>query len=257
MSFPAAGSLNDLAAQEGAWYQLMEDWLAATKNLPGGLDEQAATLAADAFTPTRFLVKLDTQGGAATDDLASIGQGTLDQDGAVLYIRSTDAARVITVKHNAGANPVFLTDGIDTELDDPARGIWVKREGTSWREIPCGRRSLADGVVVFTEVAASPRVVRKPESGKVFKSDSAAAAQNYLTLPAASTVGLRARVASDSTFGFRATAAGTDTIQRGTATSGAGSYYHVAADGTFVTLLVWKSGQWVVESEIGTAGAVV
>jgi len=101
----------------------------------GGSAESSLTIASGAITPTAGCHNIDTEGGAASDDLTNIITTNL-QDGRLLLLRSASALRVITVKHNAGgAGQIALTAGIDLILSDPTEFILLKRTGANWEQV--------------------------------------------------------------------------------------------------------------------------
>lgn len=86
-------------------------------NLIGGIDDyekllgkvQSATIASDTITASNDYIIVDTEGGAASDNLSTI-QGYAE--GRVIYIRMANAARVVTLVHGTGSgNPTLAGDG--------------------------------------------------------------------------------------------------------------------------------------------------
>jgi hypothetical protein len=138
MSFPALNYLSNNARTEGEMKTAFEDWLKATKQIPGAsVAEQSVTLATDAMTPTAGygIFTLDTEGAAPSDELRTIVQTNHD-DGASLILRCASSARIITVKHAAGGTgEISLATGGDFTLGDPSHRLWVKRNGLLWEEI--------------------------------------------------------------------------------------------------------------------------
>lgn len=101
----------------------------------GGVAETTLTIASGSITPIAGIHSVDTEGGAASDDLANIVTTNL-QDGRLILIRSVSAARVITLKHNAGgAGQIALTAGIDLILADPSEFVLLKRTGANWEQV--------------------------------------------------------------------------------------------------------------------------
>jgi len=74
----------------------------------------ALTIASGAITITKNRHQVDTESGAATDDLTDIIGGAV---GDILFLRSVSSARVPTVKHNI--SKIFLSSRQDVALDDP------------------------------------------------------------------------------------------------------------------------------------------
>ena len=57
------------------------------------------TIASGVITRVQSFHRIETEGGAASDDLDTINGGA---EGAVLFIRAATAAHVVTIKHNTG-----------------------------------------------------------------------------------------------------------------------------------------------------------
>lgn len=74
------------------------------------------TIATDVLTITKSRHQIDTQGGAATDDLSTINGFVA---GDTLFLQTTSAARVVTIKHNVGNIFVFTLG--DIVLDNPSK----------------------------------------------------------------------------------------------------------------------------------------
>ena len=73
---------------------------------------------------------IDTEGGAATDDLDTINGGS---DGDILIISSTDAARDITIKHATGN--ILLSPSNDATISGTGDKITLQYDGSSWQQI--------------------------------------------------------------------------------------------------------------------------
>ncbi len=101
----------------------------------GGAAETTLTIASGVITPTSAGHSIDTEGGAASDDLANIVTTNL-QDGRLILVRCVSASRVITIKHNAGGSgQIALTAGIDLILADPSEFVLLKRTGANWEQV--------------------------------------------------------------------------------------------------------------------------
>jgi len=83
------------------------------------------------ITVSQTYTRIDTEGLAATDDLDQINIATNMGSGSLLILRSTAAARVITVRDNIGnlflAANFVMTTSVDT--------LTLIRQGGSWYEI--------------------------------------------------------------------------------------------------------------------------
>ena len=108
-------AINDMLAGNRSWEQL-------------NFGAQSLTIATGAVTATYSYIVVDTEGAAATDDLTTINGGS---DGDVLYIRSANAGRVVTLK--SGVGNVVLSSG-DTVLS-PTSILALFRVGTVWYNI--------------------------------------------------------------------------------------------------------------------------
>lgn len=119
---------------------LFEDWLEATKQLPGGAREQIVALDANGkIAPTRCFNRIDTFGDAAADDLVGIDLTNLPTTNGnphgVLWLRIADSARKVTIKHNAGStSEVFLADNTDFLMGSTGTRLCLVYTGTQWLE---------------------------------------------------------------------------------------------------------------------------
>jgi hypothetical protein len=133
-AFPAAGYIGFDTRTEAEAETAFEDWLAATKQLPGGAAETTLTIATGAVTPNGATHAIDTEAAAASDDLDTINQTNLP-DGSILWLHAADNARVPTVRHNQGGiGKILLADATNLALANT--GIWLRlqRKGTTWEE---------------------------------------------------------------------------------------------------------------------------
>jgi hypothetical protein len=148
------------------------------------------TIAAGAITPTSGLHSVDTELDAASDDLDAIDQSNLP-DGSLLFLRNDTDGRAIVVKHGiVGAGQILLADGQDLTLDSTAKGLLLRREGTTWAEVGrfLGSASFAAKqatVESFTD--ATVRALTRDDDGKLFLLDASTAAFT-LPLPAVASV---------------------------------------------------------------------
>ncbi|MBI1271683.1 hypothetical protein GC174_14745 [bacterium] len=97
-------------------------------------DEAPTTLGieADTITPTKRFHLVDTESAASTDALSTIEVGSIE-NGALLFIRSVNAGRVITVKH--GIDNILLAGDADVALDDPEKWLALVRNGANLEEV--------------------------------------------------------------------------------------------------------------------------
>lgn len=140
MSFPAIGYLSNAAQTEGAMKTAFEDLNKAARQIPGaGIADQALTIATGSVTPalgSSNILVIDTEASAATDDLTNIVLTNID-DGAMVFVRNANAARVVVAKHSAGGSgQLSLSTGGDFVLADPDRHwLLLKRNGTLFLEV--------------------------------------------------------------------------------------------------------------------------
>lgn len=100
------------------------------------LTESELTIASGSVTATRSRHTLDTEANAATDDLTAIATGSVN-DGTILVVSAENAARVVTLKHEAGgAGQLHLASQQDIALDTVEKMVVFIRDGTDWYEIP-------------------------------------------------------------------------------------------------------------------------
>jgi hypothetical protein len=134
--FPAAGFVSDEVRTEGDMKAAFEAWLAATKQIPGaGVTESALTIVSGAITPTSGVHAVDTESGAASDDLATIATTNLP-DGSFVWLHPVSSARDVVVKHNAGgAGQISLRAGADLTLGESTSYVLLRRAGADWQEL--------------------------------------------------------------------------------------------------------------------------
>ncbi len=132
---PAAGFFSIPGRSNAEAKQAQDDMLAFVRQMLGGQPETTLTLTGDAVVPTRGMHAIDTETGAATDNLANLATSNLP-DGALLMIRGVSAARVVTVKHNAGGSgQIALFGAADVLLDAPSKRLLLQRVGANWEEV--------------------------------------------------------------------------------------------------------------------------
>lgn len=181
-TFPAATAIST-AANQGAAKTLFEDFLGASKQLPGGVPATTLTLASDQITPTQADHRIDTESAVSTDDLKQILQSVLP-DGSLLRISPVSAARVVRVWNAAGGTgQIILKTGDNFFLADPSHWLLVKRVATSWEEID---RFPSSSLVPHVAKNANYTVQAADRGKSIYSSSSTAWT---LTLPDAATMG--------------------------------------------------------------------
>ncbi len=151
-TFPAANYLTNSSRTEGEMKTGLEDFLAATKQLPGGSVVSTLVLATDQITPTGGVHQVDTEGSASSDDLKTIALTNIP-DGRLLILSIVSASRTVRVWHSAGGSgQILLNSGNHFQLGDPSHYILLQRRNTSFQEI--ARFPSADLVPILTKTAA-------------------------------------------------------------------------------------------------------
>jgi hypothetical protein len=104
-------------------------------------DWETKTIASDAITPTRMLTAVDTEAGAAADNLATI-TATAGKRRMVM-LRNVNAARVVTVKDLTGNITMAYPNG-DCVLGDPTHVLaLIQDTDTTWRELFRSRQTIS------------------------------------------------------------------------------------------------------------------
>lgn len=155
-AIPPTGYFSDPVRDIPEAKQGLDDVLEVLRELPGGTDETALTIAAGVVTPTGGIHAIDTEGADPADDLTNIAT-TNHPDGRLLLIHSVSGARVPTVKHAAGgAGQIFLAEGVDLALGFTTAWLLLKRSGAAWEEVMRAPLPGADGP--WTDAASAATV---------------------------------------------------------------------------------------------------
>lgn len=140
VAFPAAGAVQNAANTVPDQKTIFENWLAATKQLPGASAETELTIAAGVITPTGFQHRVDTEADAAADNLDQIALTNLP-DGSEVRLVPENAARVATLRHlNGTGTPgtngeMVLSNDENFALDHAGKWIRLRRKGSQWIEV--------------------------------------------------------------------------------------------------------------------------
>lgn len=212
---------------------------------PGGQTQEALTISSGAVVPTGALCIVDTEGAAATDDLDTVTQTNLPA-GSIVIIRSTDAARVITVTQ---AGNLLLRDAKSVVLRSSSHWVMLARVSTAWVEID---RNLDNELDTVRALTTATTLVAS-DSGATLTNTGAGGALVH-TLPAA-TVGMRLRIRVTVAQAVRLDAVGADTItdDNGTTISGPGGNTSMAGViGNAFNIECFEAAKWVVTYSRGT-----
>ena len=88
---------------------------------------ESLTIASGAITPTKSNVLVDTEGAAATDDLATINNGAA---GRQMFISIVNASRTVRIVQTG--NIRLPTSGSTVTLNNTNQVVWLKHDGTNW-----------------------------------------------------------------------------------------------------------------------------
>jgi len=131
---PTVAYLTNPARTVAETQQAFSDWLSFIAQRMGGAAESELTIASGAVTPTTGTHQVDTEGDAASDDLASIVTTNLSV--GLLLIRPVHADRTVVVKHAAGgAGQVMLKGAADFSMDNTDKWLMLQRSGDDWVEV--------------------------------------------------------------------------------------------------------------------------
>lgn len=93
-------------------------------------DRNSQTLVAGVITANQTLLKVATEGGAASDDLDTINGGV---EGQSVYLRANDSTKTVVVKDGTGN--IVLAGGLAFSLDHADDMIQLMHDGTNWLEV--------------------------------------------------------------------------------------------------------------------------
>jgi len=132
--FPAAGYLTDTARLQTEFRSGFDNFLAATKQLPGAEAPSVLVIDTGSVTPTSATHSIDTEAATPADDLTNIAL-THISDGHLLIVWAESPSRIVTLKHNAGGvGRMILFDGQDAVLDGTGKSVAFQRVGTDMVE---------------------------------------------------------------------------------------------------------------------------
>ena len=116
----------------------------------------SCTIADGSISPTAAYVIVDTEGGAAADDLTAISNVLSASenlhDGMVIYLKAADSGRVVTVKSSSSANGINTYDGNDYVLS-PTHWLKLQLRSGKWYEIE--GRAMETALAAATAAASA------------------------------------------------------------------------------------------------------
>ncbi len=136
-------------------------------------DATALTIAAGEITVNQSWHRVDTEGAAAADNLDLIQGG---QEGDQLYLQVVSAARVVTVRHNAGN--IKTASGSHVALNDQNRILHLMYAGTLWCEVGEGQWSTKLSLGVDTTLTIATGKITITKSRHKVDTQGAAATDN-------------------------------------------------------------------------------
>lgn len=135
MALPAAAYLSNSARTVAEMKTAMEDQRDATAQLPGATARTELTISGGAIVPPDGagggVHTVDTEGNAATDDLASITT-TNCWDGMLIRLHAENVSRLVTLKHGTGN--LTMLDGADLTLYELEQWIEFQLRSSTWVE---------------------------------------------------------------------------------------------------------------------------
>jgi hypothetical protein len=138
-NFPAQNSFTAESRTNEQACLLLEDFLKAAKQMLGAGVEETLVISNGRISPTKALVKVDTEASAAVDDLDFIGNDTLPV-GSVIMLRIADSARKVNIRHEKGtAEEIFLSSNAGTgtvyQLGSSATRLLLHRTSDQWLQL--------------------------------------------------------------------------------------------------------------------------
>lgn len=143
MTLPASGYLENAARTNAEMQQAFEDLRDAVAESPGGSARTELTIASGAIVPPAGAGgghhTVDTEGNAASDDLATITT-TNTPEGRVVRLYAENTSRVATLKHaSGGAGQMLMRDGADFVFSALYEWIEFQLRSTDWVEVARSR----------------------------------------------------------------------------------------------------------------------
>jgi len=113
-------------------------------------DATTLTISSGAVTVSQSYHYVDTEGGAASDDLDTISGGTA---GDILCLRSADSSCTVIIKHGTGN--IVTPDGTDYSLDSTDKVVALLFDGTNWHLVGAAGGGTG-GASTFLDLTDTP-----------------------------------------------------------------------------------------------------
>lgn len=148
---PAQGYTSNASRTVAEVKVAVDDIRDTAAQMPGGTAREEIVISGGAIVPPDGSgggwFRVDTEGNAATDDLASITI-TNCWEGMLIWIGAENASRVVTLKHGTGN--LSLEDGADLALTDLETWVQFQLRSTTWVEVDrhsprCGFHATPSG----------------------------------------------------------------------------------------------------------------
>lgn len=129
--------------------------IAGYLTLLGGEAASNQTIAAGVITPDRAITRVETELGAASDELTNIAL-TNFPDGRILLIRPLTSGHAVIVKNaSGGAGQIQLAGGVDFTMTATSSYLWLRATSTDWVEIGRSWGADQDGERAWLELQGS------------------------------------------------------------------------------------------------------
>lgn len=163
--FPAAGYLSDAVRTTAEMKAALEEFLAASKQLPGGGAVETLTVSANTITPAKAVAYVTPSSGA-TATLNTIGLTNLP-DGSLLMLIPV-SGKTITFTHAAGGSgQISFPWAANTVISNG--WLLLRREGTTWIGVQDFYNAAADarsaiGAAAAADLSAHAALTNNPHS---------------------------------------------------------------------------------------------
>ena len=164
---------NDTGPLAGVGLDTLAQNQAAILELEGAQDPQSKTIASGSISPTAAYIIVDTEGGAAADDLDAINPVLSASEnlhtGMLVNLKAADSGRVVTVKNSSSANGINTYDGNDYVLSTTH---WLKlqlKADLKWYEVEGRAMEAAEAAATAADHATTKSGTSSTASGTAAK----------------------------------------------------------------------------------------